>query len=756
MKKILSLLLVLVLAVGVMTSCEDILSKIPGFGGDDHVCESPCERCGKCTDLECESKACSNKCYGHIIPPPAHKCESACPECGKCTDASCSNTVCKEKCAGHTTGGSNWAEDYETITIAEAIELAKAAGEKGESDRYVRGTIKKMLNITYGEMTLADETGEIYVFGVYGQDGTQYAQLAEKAVEGDEVLLYCTTINTYNGTPQVKRAELVDFKHVEVEIDPSEYPTATIAEARAAKTGDKVKVTGVVARITYANGMKPSGVVIVDGADSIYIYDQNIAGQVSIGNKIEVAASKTYWILETEQSNAEKFGYKGCNQLENATLVSNDKGNNTWINDSIAETTVKAIMDTPVTEDITTQVYKVNALVKKVVGTGFTNYYFFDIDGETGAYTYTQCNGGDFAWLDQFDGKICTVYLTALNAKSENSNCFFRLLPLEVIDEGYTFNTDDAAKYAVQYHGVTQFESSYSGAKTLDVQTSVSSELLGFEGATLSYSSSDESIIKFTESNGVVTMSCLASGQAVITVKGAFGGKEYSETLTITVDFPNGEVESLTVGEAIDAAVGTEVVVKGIVGPSLVNKSGFYLIDETGVIAIQMDASILATLEIGNEVILKGTRANNTKGGTTYFGQTNIEDCTVVVNNYGSHEYSTVSFIDEGKTLGDIYNLNPLEDHSTDVYVVKAIVEWVETDYYSSVKLVNAQGETLGLYCSGAGQYSWLSAFAGQEVTMEIAACNWNDKTYYRGCVLAVILEDGTKVYNTLSFDTAK
>jgi uncharacterized protein YdeI (BOF family) len=689
MKKILILVLAVALALGALTSCEDILSKIPGFGGNDPVDE--------------------------------------------------------------------WAENYDIITIAKAIELATEAGDTPTTDRYyIRGTVKTISNPMYGEMTITDGTNEIYVYGTYSADGVlSFPNIENRPVAGDEVLLHCT-LSTYNGTPQVKNARLIDFKHVEVEIDPSEYPAATIAEARAAKTGDKVRVSGIVARITYANGMKPSGVVIVDGADSIYIYDNDIAGQVSIGNKIEVAASKTYWVLESEQGNAEKFGYKGCNQLENAVLVSNDKGNNTWINDSIPTATVKELMDTSVTEDITTQVYKVNALVKKVTGNGFVNYYFFDIDGETGSYAYTQCNGSDMTWLDEFDGKICTVYLTALNAKSTSSDCYFRILPVEVVDEGYTFNTDDAAKYAVQYHGVTQFESSYSGAKTLDVQTSVSSVLLGFDGATLSYSSSDESIIKFTESNGVVTMSCLASGQAVITVKGAFGGKEYSETVTITVDFPNDEVESLTVGEAIDAEVGTEVVVKGIVGPSLVNKSGFYLIDETGVIAIQMDASILATLEIGNEVILKGTRANNTKGGTTYFGQTNIKDCTVVVNNYGSHEYSTASFIDEGKTLGDIYNLNPLEDHSTDVYVVKAIVEWVKTDRYSSVKLVNAQGETLGLYCSGAGQYSWLSEFAGQEVTMEIAACNWNDKTYYRGCVLAVILEDGTKVCNTLNFDTAK
>ena len=35
---------------------------------------------------------------------------------------------------------------------------------------------------------------------------------------------------------------------------------------------------------------------------------------------------------------------------------------------------------------------------------------------------------------------------------------------------------------------------------------------------------------------------------------------------------------------------------------------------------------------------------------------------------------------------------------------------------------------------------------------LEIALCNWNNKTYYTGCVLAVINEDGTKTVNTLNF----
>lgn len=722
MKKLLILLLVVVVALGALTSCEDILSKIPGLGGEKpHSCESWCMDCGKCTDFECEEDICAEKC-----------------ECIK--------------------PGNNWAENYDIITVAEAIEIATAAGLDGTADRYyIAGTVVTVSNASYGEMRIADETGEIYVYGTYSADGElKFTELESRPVAGDKVLLHCI-LSTYNDAPQVKNARLIDFEHVEVEIDPSEYPAATIAEARAAKTGDKVRVSGIVARITYANGMKPSGVVIVDGADSIYIYDNDIAGQVSIGNKIEVAASKTYWVLESEQGNAEKFGYKGCNQLENAVLVSNDKGNNTWINDSIPETTVKELMDTPVTEDITTQVYKVNALVKKVEGTGFINYYFNDIDGKTGSYTYTQCNGGDFAWLDQFDGKICTVYLTALNAKSESSSCFFRLLPLEVVDEGYTFDVNDAPEFAVEYHGVGQFLSQYKGNPELELVTSVSSELLGFEGVTLSYTSDNEDVVYFTTVDGKTIFNCGANGTANVTVTATHGNNTHSQTISITV-VPNAEYDTITVEDAIATEVGEEVWVRGIIGPSLVNKNGFYLFDGTGMIAVVVnDDSIFAEIAIGNEIVIKGKRDCFVKAenATTLAGQICITNATVEANYYGNHEYNTDFFITD-KTLSDFCDLDVGENHSTEVYVLKAVVEVVETAYYTNIKITSGS-EYITLYCSSASQYNWLKAYAGKEVTLEIAPCNWNDKKdYYRGCVLAVILEDGTKVCNTLNFDTAK
>lgn len=559
------------------------------------------------------------------------------------------------------------------------------------------------------------------------------------------------TLQNYNGTKQVKNARLVGFKHVEADI--SEYDEMTIADAREKTEGELIIVEGVVARITYANGQVPSGVILVDGTSSIYVYGSDVAGNAQIGNKIKVAGVKDYWILDTETNNASKFGYEGCNQLSDAILISNDKGNHEFDKTSVVETTVKEIMDTPVSEDITTRIFKVNALIKRVDGTGFINYYIDDIDGVTGSYVYTQCNGGDFSWLDQFDGKICTVYLTALNAKSSASGCVWRFLPVAVIDEGYTFNTAEAPKFAVTYHGLTQFLNKYTGDPALELTTEVSSELLGFTGATLSYASSNESIVYFATEDGKLVFHCGEAGTATVTVTATHNGNTYSETVTVTVE-ENADVDYITVAEAIATAKDTTVTVKGIVGPSLVNQDGFYLFGEDGsMIAVKVgNASIFETIAIGNEIIITGMRERYIKDDSyTTYGQDAIVNAEVIANYYGNHDYSTAKFI-TGKTLADILALDVTESHSTEVYVVKAVVEVVETAYYTNIKITH-NGVELALYCSGANQYNWLKQYAGQEITIEVAPCNWNEKKdNYRGCILAVVHEDGTKTLNTLNF----
>lgn len=643
-----------------------------------------------------------------------------------------------------------WAA-YETIMVAEALELCGAPGNLTTERYYIRAKVDSVTNPMFGAMVISDETGSISVYNSMNADGSvEYSAMTEKPYKDDEVLVYCTLQN-FNGSKEIKSAWIIDFKKAEIDVNEGDYVEMSIAQAREAAEGDGVKVDGVVARITYAFGQVPCGVYLVDETQSIYVYDGDLAGRVEIGNEITILGSKTYWVLDSEQANATEFGYNGCCQLENVTLVSNDDGNHDFDKTWIPESTVKAILETPVSENITTTIYKVNALVKKVPGSGFTNYYFYDLDGKTGGYTYTQCNGSDFTWVDQYDGKICTVYLSAINAKSTASECFFRLLPVEVIDENFVFDTANAAKYAVDYVGLPQFIDTYTGDPALAMETSVDSELLGFEGATLSYASSDEDVIYFEVTNDGVVMHCGANGVATITITGVYGDVSYEDTFEITVE-KSEDIQALTVAEAIAAAVGTEVTVRGIVGPSLVNQSGFYLFGEDGsMISILCDASFFDGLQVGNEIVLSGTRNLKTKGGTNYFGQTHISDVELLANYYGAHEYSTEKFV-TGMTGADFYGLAATTDYSTTVFVLEGVYTVRDKGFYKEVKLVCGSTE-LTLYCSGDGQYSWLNDYKDQELVFEVAACNWNSKSFWAGCILAVRTADG-KIINQLNFTT--
>lgn len=638
----------------------------------------------------------------------------------------------------------------DTITIAQALEIA---GQTGANDRYyITATVKSVTNAMYGAMILVDETGEISVYNSKNADGTvNYEDMEDKPYKGDVVTVYATLQN-FNGTKEIKSAYITEFTHSAPDINPDDYTLSTIASARDAADGDTVKVEGVVARITYANGMIPAGFMLIDNTSSIYVYDGDLAARVAIGNTVTIVGTKDHWILESEQNGANKFDYKGCNQITDCVLVSNDNGNSDFNKTWMTETTVKDILDTPVNEDISTVVYKVTALVKEVPGSNFTNFYFFDLDGETGSYSYSQCSGNDFEWVRAFDGKICTVYLCALNAKSSASDCFWRLLPISIVDEGFTFDLADAPEFAIDYYALEQFRSLYNNDPAIELITSVSSELLGFENVALSYASSDENVVKFTTADNKTVMNCVNYGTATITITATHG--ENTATATVTVKYEAAmEYDFITVEEAILAEEDSTVVVKGIVGPSLVNRVGFYLMGENGLIAVITTAETLESLDIGNEVIIEGKRETfmNPTSENQRFGQTSIVDATILVNNEGNHAYNDDYFI-VGKNASDLSSLPATEDHTTEVYVMTVVAEFKDMTYFTQLNVTDTDGNQLKLYMGNAGQYSWMSDYYGQEITVEVAPCNWNDKEYYVGCILAIVLEDGTKIYNTSNF----
>ncbi len=648
-----------------------------------------------------------------------------------------------------------YAKWEDVLTVAEMIALCEAQGSTTSTARYyVQGTITSIENATYGSMYIEDETGSIYVYGTYSADGTlRYSEMDEVPVAGDTVLLY-GNVQLYSGTPEIYSGWIISFTANDPEITIEDYTVMTIAEAREAAVGTLVNLTGVVAQITVNSNQNATGFILVDGTSSIYVYDSQIAPRVSVGNTVNIVGERDNWILSSESTYAATFGYEGCIQVANCTLIDNDGGSSDWDHSWVEETTVKTLIDLDVSsENVTSKIYKVNALVKEVPGSGFTNFYFFDIDGATGSYVYTQASGEDFTWLREFDGKICTVYLMVLNYRSSSSGVLARFLPVEVIDEDYEFDLSTTAQMVLDYYVKDQFVTdSYYADPALELVGSVSNETLGFEGVTISYESDNDAVtFTYDQDTATWTMNVDATNPAIATiiVTISYEDQIVNWQFTINVSLPD-DYDYISVSDALsESLVGETITVRGIVGPSLVNRTGFYLMSEEGMIAIITDSATMTTINLGDEVILTGVRTQF-NSGDTWFGQTCITDAVIEVNLYGNNEIPTDFFL-TGYDLEYLYNLDASEDHTTEVYIVTATVNYIETAYYTSLSLSDGT-TTFNLYMASASQYSFLADFAGEEVTLAIALCNWNNRTYYRGCVLYVQDSDGNIIYNELNF----
>ena len=658
-------------------------------------------------------------------------------------------------------------DDRKIYTIAQLIAMMPSDGSVTTERYYVRAKIKSIDDASYGAMTIEDSTGTLSVYGTYSSDGVKrYSELDEKPVKGDTVLLYGTIQNYKSKTPKIKSGWIIEFTKGTPTWSEDDYTEMTIGEAREAAVDSLVKVTGVVSRITFASGMKPNGFIIVGDNSSIYVYDNQIATAVAIGNKITLLAKKTMFIPSKEASSAKKFGYKGACQLIDGHLLSNDEATNDLDLSFAQEKTVKEVIETSPSDNITSLIYHSNALIKRVQkeGQNFVNYYIDDLDGKTGSYVYTSCDGKDFAWMDQYDGKICSVYYTALNAKSTSTGVLFRFLPIKIEDNNYQFNIAEAPKFAVEYYGLEQFDTVYSADPEKEMLTSVTSELLNFGTATLSYSSNNTALAYFeTGEDGKVIfhINSGTEGTATITVTGHLDGqKDFSKTMDIKIVKPVDVSSAVNVKAAIDASKGTELLVKGVIGPSLVNKNGFYLIDETGSLAVVMKSTDeFNGLQIGQTVYIKGKRdlfASVRNGGTPSYFESCMTGCQIVKNEFGNVDYSTASFI-KGKTLADLIAL-PVADnsHTAEVYVITAGLKFVSTKNYSNAYLKDGDSE-MRLYCTNAaGQYQWIKSYVDdtKTYTMEVAVCNWNNKNYYTACLLSITDSNGNKVMNTLNFNS--
>ena len=100
--------------------------------------------------------------------------------------------------------------------------------------------------------------------------------------------------------------------------------------------------------------------------------------------------------------------------------------------------------------------------------------------------------------------------------------------------------------------------------------------------------------------------------------------------------------------------------------------------------------------------------------------------------------------------MKEFYELDYTVDYTTTVFVLKATIT-KGSGQWATYGLTDGE-TTITLYSGSTAQYDWMKDYIGQEVTVQVAACDWNNKTYYRGCVLSIILEEGTQIFNDYNF----
>lgn len=661
---------------------------------------------------------------------------------------------------GGTTTESNGLSEQTAFTIKDAI--AQCSKDDGK-EYYIKGTVKAISNYTYGEMTLVGEDGsELYIFGVHGANDEFFDALeSSKRPSVGDVLILKGVLSSYNGTPQggaqQKQMKIVSFSTGEKTFDEKNYTTMSIKEAREAKDGKLIKVTGVVTKITVDSGSSNSGVIITDGESSIYLYGANIAVDAKVGYEITVYGEKDYWINETEQSDASKFGYEGCCQLSNCYLGNLDKTEHKIDLSWCEEKTIKELMNIDCSENITTNIYKVTALVDYRKETGFNNAYIYDLNATydsasgnyngIGSYVYSQNNGKSIDWLEEYDGKICTMYISVMNAKSTAAGCGWRFMDISVEKSDVAFDLNDTAKHVMEYYAKDQFDSKYYGDPEKKLVTSVSSELLKFKDATISYASSNTDV--FYIENGVLHAKNAGKANITITVKYA----NVTEEKTIELEYVSlGDYNAISVGQLFEKEVGSEQTIRGVVSGGLVNKVGFYLVSDDGVVAVLCENSIMNQISIGNEIIIKGVLKTANHGAEDLHKDDAVysfDASELVVNLGGNKTPSTKSYV--ACTLKEALAQATDKKCTNKIYQVKATSKKEGNAYYTNLIIENEDSSLLIYAGNGQSQHAWLFDYVGQEITYEISFVDWNGKGF-KGAVVSIVLADGTRIYNPNSF----
>ncbi len=207
------------------------------------------------------------------------------------------------------------APQYATITLAEALEIAKglSAGQTSADSYIITAEIKEVTNTKYGNTVLTDGKNTMTTYGLYNADGTvRYDAMETKPVAGDLITIVAPIKNN-SGTYR--------FENPQMQTHYSPTPVATMAALTEDTTPSGTYcVRGEIASFYLDNGSVKGYVNIKDAAsgDTTFLiyglsnYDGSVAygsleNKPVVGDTISVIGELSY--------------YKGAPQLKNARLM---------------------------------------------------------------------------------------------------------------------------------------------------------------------------------------------------------------------------------------------------------------------------------------------------------------------------------------------------------------------------------------------------------------------------------------------------
>ena len=262
--------------------------------------------------------------------------------------------------------------------------------------------------------------------------------------------------------------------------------------------------------------------------------------------------------------------------------------------------------------------------------------------------------------------------------------------------------------------------------------------ITGIGGAAITWTSSNTAVIAIDGVNAKVTRPTDADATVTLTATATVDGYSDSKAFTVTVTKVT-IGEYITVAEAYNSAIGTDVTVRGVVSELVHGSSGFmgfYITDATRSMYVY-GSDAAATLAKGDEIIFTAERSDNQGKGFQQLAWPEVSSIVKVASNVAPARDAVI----EGETIPSICDkVKAGEDLTCNVYKLNCKINVYNGGSYANYQIIDSAGKYINLYTGVSGmehpEFAHLDAYKTDYVDMAFIVQGKTSSGYPRGTVL--------------------